>query len=89
MIIMYLLVKVILPDISKYTHFFDGFSVDSLEPSERNYDSNVLLIFICFFYGVHSVFELMLCIADDGIHIGFCSAKQVRLIMVCKHAAIL
>lgn len=72
------MVKVILPVISKYTHSCENFSVDSLKTSERNCDLNVLLIFICSFHGDIQYFELMMCMADDGIHEGFCYAKFVR-----------
>lgn len=85
------MVKVILPVISKYSHCCDDFSVDSLQTSKRNYALNVLLIFICLFHGDIQYFELMLCMADDGIHKGFCCSKLVRAgainysIQTCGH----
>lgn len=72
------MVKVILPVISKYTQSSDDFSVDSLQTSERNYAPNVLLIFTCFFHGDIQYCELMLCMANDGIQVGFCCAKLVK-----------
>lgn len=43
----YLMISI--PVISKYNHFSDDFSVDSLQTLEGNYTLNVLLVFICFF----------------------------------------